>query len=528
MAGIAAGGQTSWHRWRSVSRAGRPEGGAMNLANNLMRSTELFPDRPAIRLDETVLSYRALDERSARAAGLLQDRGVRPGDRVAIMLPNMPEFAMIYYGVLRAGGVVVPMNPLLKAREVAHYLQDSGARLIFAGLDCAEEALAGTASTGAECVIVDRRFDQILDAANPLLPVVDRDNTDTAVILYTSGTTGLPKGAELTHGNLSTNVEVTATDLIQVRSDDVIFGGLPLFHSFGQTCGLNTAVSVGACLTLVSRFTPEKAFQVMVRDRVTVFEGVPTMYVALLAAPDRLEHDVSALRVCVSGGAALPVEVLRGFEATFGCVILEGYGLSETSPVASFNHPDRVRKPGSIGTPIRGVRIRVLDESGHDVAPGDVGEIAIRGDNLMKGYWGRPDATAEAIPDGWFRSGDLGRVDEDGYLYIVDRKKDLIIRGGYNVYPREIEEVLYEHPAVVEAAVIGVPDAALGEEVGAAVVLKPDSSLTAGEIREYVKGLVAAYKYPRHVWLEQALPKGPTGKVLKREIKPPVPSEVTP
>ena len=220
--------------------------------------------------------------------------------------------------------------------------------------------------------------------------------------------------------------------------------------------------------------------------------------------------------------------MLRGFEATFGCVILEGYGLSETSPVASFNHPDRVRKPGSIGTPIRGVRLRILDDSGRDVAPGEVGEIAIRGDNLMKGYWGRPEATSEAIPDGWFRSGDLGRVDEDGYLFIVDRKKELIIRGGYNVYPREIEEVLYEHPAVVEAAVVGIPDATLGEEVGAAVVLKPDAGVTVDEIRDYVKGQVAAYKYPRHVWLEQAVPKGPTGKVLKREIKPPVRGEATP
>jgi long-chain acyl-CoA synthetase len=500
----------------------------MNLASNLMHSTLRYPDRPAIRLDETVLSYRALEERSARAAGLLEDLGVRPGDRVAIMLPNVPEFAMIYYGVLRTGGVVVPMNPLLKAREVTHYLQDSGARLIFAGVGCAEDALAGAASAGAGHVIVDGAFASMLDAVDPLLPVADRATTDTAVILYTSGTTGQPKGAELTHGNLSTNVEVTATDLIQVRSDDVIFGGLPLFHSFGQTCGLNTAVSVGACLTLVSRFTPEKAFQVLVRDGVTIFEGVPTMYVALLAAAGRLEHDVSGLRVCVSGGAALPVEVLRGFEATFGCVILEGYGLSETSPVASFNHPDRVRKPGSIGTPIRGVRMRVLDDSGHDVASGEIGEIAIQGDNLMKGYWGQPEATAEAIQDGWFRSGDLGRIDDDGYLYIVDRKKELIIRGGYNVYPREIEEVLYEHPEVVEAAVVGIPDASLGEEVGAAVVLGPDATTTAEEIREYVKGQVAAYKYPRHVWLLPALPKGPTGKVLKREIKPPVVDQAAP
>ena len=487
----------------------------MNLASNLKRSAELHPDRPAVRLDGTVLTYRGLDERSSRVAGLLRDHGIGPGDRVAVMLPNTPEFAIVYYGVLRAGGVVVPMNPLLKEREVTHYLDDSGARAIFVGPP------ADLPAVDVQPVVVDTGFDRVLDVHEPSVSIVDREPTDTAVILYTSGTTGQPKGAELTHANLTSNVEVTATDLIEVDCEDVIFGGLPLFHSFGQTCGLNTAVKVGACLTLVSRFTPQQALEVLARDRVTVFEGVPTMYTALLATPERSQFDLSALRVCVSGGAALPVEVLRGFEAAFGCVILEGYGLSETSPVASFNHPDRERKPGSIGTPIRGVEMRVVDEYGRDVAPGEVGEIAIRGDNLMKGYWRRPESTAEAIPDGWFRTGDLGRVDEDGYYCIVDRKKELIIRGGFNVYPREIEEVLYEHEAVAEAAVIGIPDASLGEEVGAAVVLKPDARATVEEIREYVRARVAPYKYPRHVWLEEALPKGPTGKILKREIKVP-------
>jgi long-chain acyl-CoA synthetase len=444
------------------------------------------------------------------------------------MLPNVPRFAVIYYGVLRAGGVVVPMNPLLKAREVAYYLGDSGARLIFAGPGFAEEAQAGAARAGADCVIVDGRFDDLLAESEPVADVADVAGDDTAIILYTSGTTGRPKGAELTHANLAANAEVAASDLFEAASEDVIFGGLPLFHSFGQTCGLNTAVRVGACLTLMSRFSPEAALEVMARDRVTIFQGVPTMYVALLGASGRAECDLPALRLCVSGGAALPVEVLRGFEMAFGCVILEGYGLSETSPVASFNHPDRVRKPGSVGTPIRGVEMRVLDEAGRDVPRGEVGEIAIRGHNLMKGYWRRDEDTAQAIPDGWFRSGDLGRVDEDGYFFIVDRKKEMIIRGGYNVYPREIEEVLYEHPAVAEAAVVGLPDASLGEEVGAAVVLKPDATATAEEIRDYVKGQVAAYKYPRHVWLLEALPKGPTGKVLKREIHPPVREQAAP
>jgi long-chain acyl-CoA synthetase len=490
----------------------------MNLADNLLRSAARNPDHLAVRLDDAQLTYADLDEHSARLATQLAERGVRPGDRVAIMLPNVPEFAVIYYGVLRAGGTVVPMNPLLKQREVAYYLSDAQARLCFAWHSCADEATSGARRAGVECVPVDAGFTATLDAA-PAPEVVQRSADDTAVILYTSGTTGQPKGAELTHANLVENVAVAVTDLFRLGPTDVVFGGLPLFHSFGQTCGLNAAVSAGACLTLVSRFVPEKVLDVLVRDGVTVFEGVPTMYVALLGTAGKTAAE--SLRICVSGGAALPVEVLRGFEEAFGCLILEGYGLSETSPVASFNHPDRARKPGSIGTPIRGVELRLVDDDGKDVAAGDVGEIAIRGHNVMKGYWRRPDATAEAIPDGWFRTGDLARMDDDGYFFIVDRKKELIIRGGYNVYPREIEEVLYEHPAVVEAAVVGIADPALGEEVGAAVVLRPGAVETADDLRAYVKAHVAAYKYPRRVWLLDALPKGPTGKILKREIQAP-------
>ena len=275
-------------------------------------------------------------------------------------------------------------------------------------------------------------------------------------------------------------------------------------------------------VALVSRFDAGRVLETIEREGVTVFEAVPTMYVALLHHPGRERFDVSMLRLCVSGGAALPVEVLRGFEAAFGCAVLEGYGLSETSPVASFSQADRERKPGSIGTPVEGVEMKVVGDDRNEVARGEVGEIAIRGPNVMKGYWNRPDATAEAIDeDGWFYTGDLARVDEDGYFFIVDRKKEMIIRGGYNIYPREIEEVFYEHPAVLEAAVIGVPHAELGEEVAAAVTIKPNVHVTAEELRDFVKGQVAAYKYPRHVWFVDELPKGGTGKVLKREIRVP-------
>jgi len=453
---------------------------------------------------------------------MLRERGMKPGDPVGIMLPNVTEFAVVYYGVLRAGGAVVPMNPLLKAREVAYYLGDSGARLMFAWHAFAGEVRAGAQQAACEEVVVDpATFPGLLASATPDDRVADRAGEDVAVILYTSGTTGSPKGAELTHANLGRNAEVVRTELFRLTPGDVIFGGLPLFHAFGQTCALNAAVASGACVTLLPRFAPDQALQILASHRVTVFEGVPTMYVALLGHPNRGAYDVSALRLSVSGGAAMPVEVLRGFEEAFGCPVLEGYGLSETSPVASFNHPDRPRKPGSIGTPIRGVQMRVVDQDGHEVAQGEVGEIVIRGHNVMKGYWRRPEDTAKAIPDGWFRTGDLGRVDEDGYFEIVDRKKDMIIRGGYNVYPREIEEVLYEHPAVAEAAVIGLPHPALGEEVGAAVVLKPGADVTAEELRDHVKAQVAAYKYPRAVWIADELPKGPTGKIVKREIVPP-------
>ncbi|MDX6325941.1 MAG: long-chain acyl-CoA synthetase, partial [Nocardioidaceae bacterium] len=304
-------------------------------------------------------------------------------------------------------------------------------------------------------------------------------------------------------------------------------GCLPLFHCFGLTCGLNSTVLSGACLTVLPRFDPVKALTMIGRDRVTVFEGVPTMYSAMLNAPDTEQFDVSSLRTCISGGSAMPVEVMRSFEEKFGCIILEGYGLSETSPVASFNHPDKERKPGSIGVPVRGVQIRVVDDDGKDLPPGEVGEIVISGPNVMRGYWQREEATAEAIKDGWFHTGDMAKTDEDGYLFIVDRKKDLIIRGGYNVYPREVEEALYEHEAVAEVAVVGVPHDQLGEEVGAAVALKPGAAATEEELRAFAKERLAAYKYPRHVWLVESLPKGPTGKILRREIQLPAALEPT-
>jgi long-chain acyl-CoA synthetase len=481
-----------------------------NLAQLLTDSAVAHPGRPAVKLDDTVLTYAALDEASARVAALLRAKGVAPGDRVGIMLPNVPYFPLAYYGALRAGAVVVPMNVLLKEREVAFYLSDSGAKAILAWHQFADAAHAGAEQTDAECVLVEPgEFEALLARCEPDTELVERDDDDTAVILYTSGTTGTPKGAELTHANLIANVEVS-TAVFEVGEHPVTLGALPLFHAFGQTCALNVTIATGGCLTLLSRFDAGRALEILERDHVTVFEGVPTMYAALLHHPDAGARDLSRLEVCISGGAAMPVEVMRAFEERFGCAVLEGYGLSETSPVACFNRRDQSRKPGSIGLPVDGVELRVNDD----------GELAIRGHNVMKGYWNRPEATAEALDaDGWFKTGDIASVDEDGYFFIVDRKKDLVIRGGFNVYPREIEEVMYEHPAVREVAVVGVPHPELGEEVGAAVALKAEA--TPEELRAFVKERVAAYKYPRHVWIVDELPKGPTGKILKREIEIP-------
>jgi long-chain acyl-CoA synthetase len=492
----------------------------MNLAQLFTATAARQPDAAALRLDDTVHTYADLYDASARVAGLLASRGLVAGDRVGVMLPNVPEFAAIYYGVLRTGGVVVPMNPLLKAREVAYYLENSGARTIFAWDAAADEVRAG-AGGDVEVVVVDGTFPEVLAAQTPVATMAGRADDDTAVILYTSGTTGQPKGAELTHGNLVRNVEVTQEDLLHLTADDVVFGGLPLFHSFGQTCTLNASMAAGATLVLLPRFDARAAAGLLARHRATVFAGVPTMYAALLGLPDA--PALPDLRACLSGGAALPVEVLHRFEERFGCDVLEGYGLSETSPVACFNRAGGNRKPGSIGLPVTGVELSVIDESGAAVPVGEVGEIAIRGHNVMKGYWHKPEETAAVLSaDGWFRTGDMGRVDEDGFYFIVDRLKDLIIRGGFNIYPREIEEVLYEHPDVAEAAVIGLPHDAYGEEVGAAVALGPGATVTESGLRDFVKGQVAAYKYPRVVWFVDALPKGPTGKILKREISAPV------
>jgi long-chain acyl-CoA synthetase len=493
----------------------------LNLGSVLSSSAAADPERVAIRLGARAVSYGELDGAARGVAAALHARGISPGDSVALLIPNVPEFSIAYFGAIYAGCTVVPLNVLLSAPEVEYHLRDSRARLLVAHPLFGAPARAGAEAAGVDVVWSDGEGAGTLAGLAEHAPVSALHPTlatDTAVILYTSGTTGKPKGAELTHSNLFINCALVVPRLAPFREHEVALGVLPLFHSFGQTCIQNATLAAGHEVTLLPRFTPEAAFEIMERDRVTLFAGVPTMYFALLHHQPPRRPDLSALRFCLSGGAPMPVEVMRAFEDKFGVEILEGFGLSETSPVASFNMAGRPRKPGSIGYPVWGVEMAILDDEDRPLPDGERGEICIRGHNIMKGYLGRPDATKEALRNGWFHSGDIGVRDADGCYTIVDRKKDMILRGGFNVYPREVEEVLYAHPAIVEAAVVGVPHESHGEEVKAVVVSR-DPQLTQEALIAWCRERLAAYKYPRVIEFSESLPKGPTGKILKRELR---------
>jgi long-chain acyl-CoA synthetase len=405
---------------------------------------------------------------------------------------------------------------------VKYHLEDSDARLLITHPLFGEPAREGAANAGVEVIESGAEGEETVAAmatAEPIDHVHPTLPTDTAVILYTSGTTGKPKGAELTHSNLLLNCKVVVPELLPIGRDDVALATLPLFHSFGQTCIQNATISARGTFTLLPRFGPKEAFEIIERDGVTIFAGVPTMYFALLHHEGAEQYDMSSIRYCMAGGAAMPVDVMRAFEEKYPVQILEGYGLSETSPVASFNMLDRPRKPGSVGYPVWGVEMSIRDDADDEVPDGERGEICIRGHNNMKGYLKRPEATAEALANGWFHSGDIGIRDADGSYTIVDRKKDMILRGGFNVYPREVEEVLFAHEDIAEAAVIGVPDESHGEEVKAVIALHPGRTLDADGVIAYCKENLAAYKYPRIVEFIAELPKGPTGKILKRELR---------
>ncbi len=507
---------------------------SFNLATILTETTLAAPDTPVCRIGGTTTTYRELDDLSGRAAAGLREAGLTPGQVVALQLPNIPQFLIAYFGALKAGLVVLPLNPLLMAPELEYHLTDSAAALLigFEGLHA--EAAKACEMTGVPLYLVSagaapgnalpegtRPVTELISNAPLVEPGGDveaRSPDDTAVLVYTSGTTGKPKGAELTHFQLYMNCTV-AGGLFGARSDDTVLAVLPFFHVFGLSSVINVFVRYGGCLSILPRFSPAAVLDAIEADRCTVIGGVPTMLHAL-AQHDITGRDLSALRVTVSGGASLPEDVMRTFEDKYGIEVLEGYGMTETASSCSFNRPGD-RKVLSIGKPLWGVRMRVADSSGQLLPPGreHVGEILIRGHNVMKGYLGRPEATAEALRGGWLHSGDLGYVDEDGFYFIVDRAKDLVIRGGYNVYPREIEEVLYTHPSIREAAVIGKPDERLGEEVVAVVALREGASASAEEIIAYARERLAAYKYPREVRFMAELPKGPSGKILKVALR---------
>ncbi|MDN5893472.1 MAG: long-chain fatty acid--CoA ligase [Nocardioides sp.] len=514
----------------------------LNLSVLLEDSARDYPDRAAVVLGETRLTYTQVNAAANQVANLLVERGIEPGDKVALSCPNLPFFPIVYYGILKAGATVVPLNVLLKGREVAYHLTDAQVKAYFCfegtpDLPMATEGKAGyddapgcehffviTADPAAASPIEGvETFGQAVAGKAPTFETVATDADDTAVILYTSGTTGQPKGAELMHRNMHSNA-VVGEFLFGADKErpDTYLCVLPLFHSFGQTVIQNAAFAFGGTVVMLPRFEAKAALDIMLHEKVTFFAGVPTMYWGLLGA---LEEgvDVSAiaanLRMAAAGGSALPVEVHKDFRARFGVTILEGYGLSETSPVASFSPYGEEPRVGSIGIPIKDVEMKLVSAEGEEVSGDAIGEIAIKGPNIMKGYFNRPEATAEVLDaEGWFRSGDLGRRDEDGFYYIVDRSKDMIIRGGFNVYPREIEEVLMTHEAVSLAAVIGVPHESHGEEIKAFVIRNAGATATEEELVAWGKKQMANYKYPRTVEFVDALPMTATGKILKREL----------
>lgn len=521
----------------------------LNLAATLEHSAKELPEKAAIVFGEKRFTYEQVNALASQVANGLTAAGIAKGDKVALSCPNLPYFPMIYYGILKAGAVVVPINVLLKGNEIAYHLKDSEAKAYFCfqgspELPMAQEGWAGfqetenchhfwviTADPAATSPIEETTtLGQLISTQPATFETVQTQFEDTAVILYTSGTTGFPKGAELSHASMTMNA-MASRDIMQMKAEDIHVLVLPLFHSFGQTCQMNAGFSLGCTLVLIPRFSAEAVLGAMLEEKVTIFVGVPTMYWVLLTYEDKenlynIDAISDTLRIGVSGASSLPLEIIKGIEEKYNIPIVEGYGLSETCPVATFNHTHKERKPGSVGTPIWGVEVKIFDADNNEVAVEEVGEIAIRGHNVMKGYYNKPEATAEAtIGAGWFLTGDLGRKDEDGYLYIVDRVKDMIIRGGYNVYPREIEEMLMTHPAVSMASVIGVPHDQHGEEIKAFIVPKPGATATPDEIIAWSKELMAVYKYPRIVEIRETLPMTATGKILKKELKAEVTSD---
>jgi long-chain acyl-CoA synthetase len=518
----------------------------LNLAGILEQHVRRRPEHVALVFGEQRTTYAALNSRANQIASGLAASGIRPGDHVALLCPNLPYFPAAYFGILKTGATVVPLNVLLKPREIAYHLRDSDSKMLICFEGTADAPMAEAAQAAmavvpacARMIVMPREgsdafandpdvttLAQLTAGHSGAFETAASSPDDTAVILYTSGTTGQPKGAELTHLNMVMNAMVSSDLWMTGRDEEGEYSTaitLPLFHATAQTVQMNAYLHLGGRLVLLPRFDPAALFDAMIKERVTHWIGVPTMFWSMLQHVREAKIDVSAvagtLKIANSGGAPMPVELMKDFQDTFGVRIVEGYGLSETSPVACFNHLDRPSKPGTVGQPLMCVDVRCVDDQDQPVPAGEPGEVVIRGHNVMKGYYKQPEATAEAMRNGWFHTGDIGTIDADGYVSIVDRKKDMILRGGFSVYPRELEEVLLTHPAISMAAVIGVPDERLGEEVKAVVVRKPSAELTEDALRAWCKSQFASYKYPRLIEFRTELPTTATGKVLKRELK---------
>ncbi len=509
----------------------------LNLSLILEDAALKLPNKTAFILDDKQLSFVELNQQANTVAGYLNSNGLEKGDKIALTCPNIFYFPVIYFGILKAGGTVVPLNVLLKADEIKYYLEDSGAKFYFCFEGTSDlpmgkfgiEAFNKTPGcdqflllpSGANLIQNNvTTFEHVL-SSTPLKTYRERTAEDIAVILYTSGTTGKAKGAQLTHSNMLTNTLVVK-DLFKMNEEDRLLVSLPLFHSFGQTVLMNTSILSGATAVLQPKFTPKSILDLLKSHKITIFAGVPTMYWAIIHHPEVIEyaqHIKSHIRLSASGGAALPLQILEDFKKLFDAPILEGYGLSETSPVACFNHLDKPNKAGSIGTPVWGVQMDIHDKNGKSLEIDSVGEVVIRGHNIMQGYLNKPEANTESLKNGWFYTGDLGKKDKDGYYYIVDRTKDMIIKSGFNIYPREIEECLVTHPKVSLAAVIGIPDTIKGEEVKAFVVLKEGEEIKPKELLKYCTQKIADYKVPKLIKIIESLPMSATGKILKRELK---------
>jgi long-chain acyl-CoA synthetase len=501
----------------------------MTLGQMLAQTAERLPNKTAIRFRDQETTYADFDKRANQVANGLIALGIQPGDRVALLIHNLPLFMEAYYGILKAGAAVVPLNVLYKPAEIEYIVKDSGAKALLTLAPFAAQALQAAANAPELQKVIVASPEEMPGAilwrdafgqASEAAPNVAVGDGDVAVIPYTSGTTGRPKGAMLTHRNLIANCEQCEhVERIKPQEDDVVWIALPLFHIYAMNVGMNLTVKAGGTMALIERFEPASALESIQSNKCTVLYGAPPMFVVWAQMPNIRDYDLSSVRYIASGAAALPVKIMELFESMAGVPISEGYGLTEASPVVSSNAAGPVTKPGTVGRPIPGVEVKIVSADGGEVAPGELGELICRGENIMRGYWKQPEATAEALRDGWLYTGDLATVDEDGYISIVDRKKDMVIVSGYNVYPREVEEVLFKHPAVADVSVIGVPDDYQGESVMAVVVLKPDQTATEQEIIDYCRDQIAVFKCPRKVLFREALPKNNTGKVLRRELR---------